>query len=354
MTILDEDKYDRFQRYFDIDIKTIEEAALGGSGVSLSNYYTKTETYSKSEVDTLLGSGGSVDLTNYYTKTQVDTIVSGKADATSLNNYILTSQKNVASGVAGLDNNGRVAAENLGANATATRFLRGDKTWIDIDKTTVGLSNVDNTSDSSKPISSATQTALDGKQALNSDLTAITTLTPTNDDLLQRKAGVWTNRTPAQFKTDLSLTKTDVGLANVDNTSDANKPVSTATQTALDLKAALTVTNALDSRVTVLEGGLVTLTHSATVTPDANAGKSFKWTMTGDATLAVPTNGSEGTRLFIAILASGADRTLTLSGSYRLTTGTSASIVIPNSKSQFIGLRYNGTNWYVIASTQEL
>lgn len=36
-----------------------------------------------------------------------------------------------------------------------------------------------------------------------------------------------------------TLTKTDVGLANVDNTSDANKPVSTAQQTALDLKANL-------------------------------------------------------------------------------------------------------------------
>ncbi|WP_366186307.1 DUF1566 domain-containing protein [Flavobacterium ovatum] len=33
------------------------------------------------------------------------------------------------------------------------------------------------------------------------------------------------------------ITKTMVGLANVDNTSDANKPVSTAAQTALDLKA---------------------------------------------------------------------------------------------------------------------
>ncbi|HET6622722.1 MAG TPA: hypothetical protein VFG56_02190, partial [Candidatus Saccharimonadales bacterium] len=35
---------------------------------------------------------------------------------------------------------------------------------------------------------------------------------------------------------DVTLTKADVGLGNVDNTSDANKPVSTATQTALDLK----------------------------------------------------------------------------------------------------------------------
>ena len=36
-----------------------------------------------------------------------------------------------------------------------------------------------------------------------------------------------------------ALTKSSVGLGNVDNTSDANKPVSTATQTALDLKANL-------------------------------------------------------------------------------------------------------------------
>lgn len=41
----------------------------------------------------------------------------------------------------------------------------------------------------------------------------------------------------AAQKTLLSLTKSDVGLGNVDNTSDANKPVSTATQTALDGKS---------------------------------------------------------------------------------------------------------------------
>ncbi len=35
----------------------------------------------------------------------------------------------------------------------------------------------------------------------------------------------------------VTLTSSDVGLGNVDNTSDANKPVSTAAQTALDLKA---------------------------------------------------------------------------------------------------------------------
>jgi hypothetical protein len=73
-------------------------------------------------------------------------------------------------------------------------------------------------------------------QPLDADLTAIAGLSPADNDVIQRKSGAWTNRTPAQLKTDLSLTKADVGLANVDNTSDANKPISNATQTALDTK----------------------------------------------------------------------------------------------------------------------
>ena len=38
---------------------------------------------------------------------------------------------------------------------------------------------------------------------------------------------------------DVTVTKSDVGLGSVDNTSDTNKPISTATQAALDLKAPL-------------------------------------------------------------------------------------------------------------------
>ena len=36
---------------------------------------------------------------------------------------------------------------------------------------------------------------------------------------------------------DVTLSRSDVGLSNVDNTSDVNKPISTATQSALNLKA---------------------------------------------------------------------------------------------------------------------
>ena len=78
-----------------------------------------------------------------------------------------------------------------------------------ISKSDVGLANVDNTSDANKPVSTATQTALDLKANLAS---------------------------PTFTGTVSGITATMVGLGNVDNTSDANKPVSTATQTALDLK----------------------------------------------------------------------------------------------------------------------
>lgn len=46
---------------------------------------------------------------------------------------------------------------------TTGEYWRGDKSWQTLDKTAVGLGNVDNTSDSSKPISTATQNALDLK-----------------------------------------------------------------------------------------------------------------------------------------------------------------------------------------------
>ena len=56
----------------------------------------------------------------------------------------------------------------------------------------------------------------------------------------------------------VSLVKADVGLGSVDNTSDANKPVSTATQTALNGKASTTdldnVFTLANTKVTGLNG----------------------------------------------------------------------------------------------------
>ncbi len=47
---------------------------------------------------------------------------------------------------------------------------------------------------------------------------------------------VWQYQTPENKWKHHTLTKSDVGLGNVDNTSDADKPISTATQTALNAK----------------------------------------------------------------------------------------------------------------------
>ena len=94
-----------------------------------------------------------------------------------------------------------------------------------VTKSMVGLGNVDNTSDADKPVSSATQAALDDKYD-----------TATATSALAEKAPL---ESPTFTGTVSGITKLMVGLGNVDNTTDANKPVSTATQTALDLKANL-------------------------------------------------------------------------------------------------------------------
>ena len=60
------------------------------------------------------------------------------------------------------------------------------------------------------------------------------------------------------------ITKAMVGLTNVDNTTDANKPVSTATQTALDLKANLA--SPTFSGTITIPSGVSILSNSVTVT----------------------------------------------------------------------------------------
>jgi hypothetical protein len=117
-----------------------------------------------------------------------------------------------------------------------------------ITKSMVGLGNVDNTTDSNKPISTATQTALNAKE---NTITAGTTSQYYRGD-----------------KTFQTLDKTAVGLGNVDNTSDLNKPISTATQTALDNRS-VSIASVGSSAITIAGIGssnLVTISgHSFTI-----------------------------------------------------------------------------------------
>lgn len=108
---------------------------------------------------------------------------------------------------------------------------------VTVDKAFIGLDKVNNTTDLEKPISNATQAALDLKA--NNDATSIVT-----------------ENWRAQLR-----------INNVDNTSDIDKPVSTAVQTALDKKADKTDTLAgygiTDAKI---EEGVITLGEN-TITP---------------------------------------------------------------------------------------
>ncbi|MFM6943075.1 MAG: hypothetical protein ACKOW4_07210 [Aquirufa sp.] len=126
-----------------------------------------------------------------------------------------------------------------------------------ITKTMVGLGNVDNTTDALKPISTATQTALDLKAtssalSLKANATDLALKADITD--LNLKAPI---ASPTFTGTVSGISKAMVGLANVDNTTDLLKPVSTATQTALNLKVSLT--------------GIETLTNKTLTAPTLTA-----------------------------------------------------------------------------------
>jgi hypothetical protein len=260
-----------------------------------------------------------------------------------------------------------------GGGGGAVTSVAGRTGAVTLTKTDVGLSNVDNTSDAAKPVSTATATALAGKANTShthaiSDVTGLQTaldgkiataargavngvaalgadgLVPSSQlpvsgsylgvwnastnsptitsgastngdfyivgtagtttidgisswavgDQIRNNGTVWqkiaTNAAVSSVagKTGaVTLVKADVGLSNVDNTSDANKPVSTATATALAGKAntshthvAADVTNfseAVDDRVATLivAGTGITKTYddaAGTLTIDATPG----------------------------------------------------------------------------------
>ena len=70
-----------------------------------------------------------------------------------------------------------------------------------------------------------------------------------------------------QIDGNVTLTKSDIGLGNVDDTSDLNKPISTATQSALDLKLGLNtpITAGSNSKITYDSNGLVLSSSKADI-----------------------------------------------------------------------------------------
>jgi len=175
------------------------------------------------------------------------------------NILILKGNGNIGIGIidpsATLEVNGDVKISTI-ANATTDtdRFLVSDSGVVKYRTGTevlsdIGLSNVNNTSDLNKPISTATQTALNLITDVNwlGDYNNGYTYSVGDGVMFNGAsfrmynyigaAGYPPSAYPGNWKqiTDY-VSPNDIGLGNVDNTSDLNKPISTATQTALNLK----------------------------------------------------------------------------------------------------------------------
>lgn len=157
-----------------------------------SIYQIITSTQSVTSVN---GSQGTVVLTTsnitegtnlYYTNARtiaapLTGYITGTNIALSSGNTVLTAFQNIQAQLN--------AKESTVTAGTSSQYYRGDKTWVTLDQSAVGLANVNNTSDANKPVSSATQTALNLKADLASPTFTGTPTLPTGTIGVTQTAG---------------------------------------------------------------------------------------------------------------------------------------------------------------------
>ena len=164
-------------------------AAWGAISGTLSSQ-TDLQTVLDSKVDENIGIAGATKTKITY---DAKGLVTSGADATTADVADSTNKRYVTD--ANLTVIGDTSGVNTGDNATnATSNTYADGKVADA--ITDGVTNV-------APSQNVVFDALALKQPLDSDLTAIAALSPANDDIIQRKAGVWTNRTMEQVANDM-------------------------------------------------------------------------------------------------------------------------------------------------------
>ena len=211
-----------------LNVHGIADAAA----LSTKTYAEGVATTAKSEAITAAGTAADTKVTTHSDDT---TNIHGIADTAALSTKVYAD----------------------GAVSTAVAELT---------KSSVGLANVDNTADTAKPISTATQTALDLKSPLAS---------------------------PTFTGTVSGITKTMVGLSDVDNTADTAKPVSTAQTTAIATAKAEAIADATSQVNALLTGAPAALNTldelAAALGDDANFASTVTTSLGLKAPLASPT-----------------------------------------------------------------
>ena len=284
----------------------------------LVNYYTKAQTYTRAEINALIAGTLKFQKVDTLPATGESNVIylvpkAGSGDdvhdeyvyidgsweligSTQINVEIVNSETGIT--VAGVSlqmateaHPGLMTVEQVNAldgkaeKAPTEAHIANKENPHGVTKSQIGLGSVDNTSDADKPISTATQAALDKKadsttlgryvpttrKVNGKPLSADVTLTfadvgalsadthipegsvvdpdfsETSVNPLQNKvltARIKTLATKAELEAHTGntsnphgVTKADVGLGSVDNTSDADKPVSTAQAKAIAAKA---------------------------------------------------------------------------------------------------------------------
>lgn len=180
------------------------------------------------------------------------------SDATALGRQLLT----IADALAARAAIG-AGTSNLVLGTTSTTAMRGDKTFA-FSEITGQLATsqlpplaINDTFPVASQAAMLALTAQRGDVALRSDLNKSFILSTDNPATLAdwlEILGTGGVTSVAGRQGVVVLTKSDVGLANVDNTSDVNKPISTLQQTALNGKAA-SVHQHASADITNIDGG---------------------------------------------------------------------------------------------------
>jgi hypothetical protein len=180
----------------------------------------------------------------------------------------------------------------------------------------------------------ALSSAVIGSVVVRTDINKNYVLAQSNPAVLSNWVELLTPSAPVQsvngYSGNVSITKSDLSLGNVDNTTDLSKPVSNATQTALDLKANLAsptftgiVTSSTINAGAISATSVIAPTYASTPKTLTYSGSTINWnpsqglnaaiTLTQNSTLSftsAPPVGSNGT-IVLTQDATG-NRTITL------------------------------------------
>lgn len=279
---------------------TIGAATTGSSGIPASTVTTKGD---------LIAGTGSATVARLAAGTDGLALTAAAGQATGLQWAAPTPAAHTHA-AADLTS-GTVATARLGSGAASnTTFLRGDQTWAVPPSGAGWIPASTVTTKGDLMVATGSSTVV--RHGVGADGQVLTAASGQTDGVTWAAVTV-----PTGSVVDASVAS---GAAiNVDKTADGttNKVYSAADKSKL---AAIGVV-----RTVAASAGSITVDASA-------AGNNIDTTLTGDATLAVPTNGTSGQVLQGTVLASGAQRVLTFHASLGRLGTLAATLTIPSGK----------------------